>query len=100
MSVQAITWAFGQDLDSSAVKFVLVTLANYANSAGECFPGVTRLSRDTGLDERTVQRALGKLVKLGLIVRVARYRKGGGRTSDRCVLSGFPGRLPFMDDEP
>ena len=52
---------------SSSQKFVLVVLADRANEGHECWPSVDRLSLDTELDPRTVQRALVALEEGGLI---------------------------------
>jgi DNA-binding transcriptional MocR family regulator len=88
MSVQAMTWAFAQELPP-APKFVLVALANYANadaSCCRCFPGQKTLARDTCLGERTVRRSLKYLERHGFIERMRRRRADGTRTSDEVAL--------------
>lgn len=67
MSIDAMRWALMQHGISSSQKFVLVVLADRANEAHECWPSVDRLSLDTELDPRTVQRALVALEEGGLI---------------------------------
>jgi DNA-binding transcriptional MocR family regulator len=114
MSIQAMTWAYEQDL-SPTYKFVLVTLANYATSHEAhctCFPGQKTLARDTGMDERTVRRALKFLEDMGFIDRMRRCRKDGTRTSDETMLmvnralcpvgqaEDFSGSLPGVQSEP
>ena len=71
MSVQAMTWAMKQEIVTAPTpRHVLLCLANYAGEDGVgAFPSVSRLARDTGMDERTVQRNLAKLEEAGLIVR-------------------------------
>lgn len=61
MSVQAITWAYAQQGLTGTQKFVLVTLANYANGDWECWPSVEDLVGSTGIAERSVRDALKHL---------------------------------------
>ncbi len=64
-----------------AVNKVLHALAYHANSkTNEAWPGVSTMSLETGLSERTVRRALRQLEEAGIILRV---RRGGGRLSAR-----------------
>lgn len=71
MSVQAMAWAMQQRIVTKAAgRHVLLCLANYAGAQGEAaFPSVGLLSRQTGLDRRTVQRLLRQLEAAGAIVR-------------------------------
>lgn len=46
-------------------KFILVCLASYAGDDQQAFPSVKTLARDTGLAERTVQRAIPRLIESG-----------------------------------
>ncbi len=110
MSIQAMAWAMKQGIVTApSPRHVLLCLANYAGEDGVgAFPSVSRLARDTGMDERTVQRNLAKLEEAGLIVRgnpalaAARIDRGdrrpnvwnlvmdaeserGGTESPRCV---------------
>jgi len=81
MSIKAMTWAFEQHLHPRD-KFVLVTLANYANDKNLAWPSVKTVIKNTGLSRPSIFRALEKLEKLGVITRIKRYRKeGGGLTS-------------------
>lgn len=68
-------------------KYLLMTLANYADADGSCFPSQSRLADDTGLSERSVRSHLDALEEQGLIVRTARRRADGSRASDRIILS-------------
>lgn len=95
MSVQAMTWAYDQDVQPTGAKFVLVTLANHASSEGYCWPSQEELGRETGQDARTVRRHLGMLERAGLIRRERRANKFGHRRSDGYWLVGF-GSLPDM----
>lgn len=81
MSLQAMSWAYKQDLKSSA-KFLLVTMANYARDNGICWPSISALVKDTGLDRKTVIANLKKLSELGLIVDTG---ERSGATMSICV---------------
>ncbi|OKI45137.1 hypothetical protein A6A27_12060 [Micromonospora sp. CB01531] len=48
-------------------RLVLLTLAAHANENGDAWPSVATIARYVGCSERTVQRALAKLVELGRI---------------------------------
>lgn len=88
MSRRCVEWAYAQDCGSPGAKFVLVTLADFADEAGSCFPGQDLLAERTGQGVRTVRRQLAELEDLGLLRRHARSRgEGRGRTSDRYVLA-------------
>lgn len=93
MSHRAVTWAYDQDIQPSAAKFVLVTLANYADEHGYCYPSQSRLADDTGQSERTVRTHLAALEAAGVIRRERRFDKAGHRTSDAFWLSGLPEKL-------
>ncbi|GAA2411614.1 helix-turn-helix domain-containing protein [Nonomuraea africana] len=76
MSVEAISWALnlapipkdGGGKPNSACAFVLVGLANNADSTGrDAFPSVNTLVRYTRLSERTVRTALDRLAEEGVI---------------------------------
>lgn len=86
MSVQSITWAIEQNINSSSQKLVLICLANYANSEGFCFPGQKRLARDASMSDRSVRTALSGLEAKGYIIRSRRQREDGTRTSDEYQL--------------
>lgn len=102
MSVQAMKWAYSVADLKPGVKFVLVTLANYADEFGVCWPRQDTLAADTGQGERTVREAMTVLEQLELIHRVTRRRADGTRRSDVVVLTGFKGRKKVArpDDHP
>jgi hypothetical protein len=87
MSNQAVTWAYAQDVKPAGAKFVLVTLANFADADGHCYPSQRRLAEDSGLSERAVRDHLTALEARDFIRRSARRRKDGSRTSDAFDLS-------------
>lgn len=97
MSYKATGWAYDLPLRGSA-KPVLVALADFADEAGSCYPGQERLAQMTGLNERTIRRALTRLETLGLIRRERRTDARGHRKSDRYYLAIGTQSLP--DTEP
>jgi DNA-binding transcriptional ArsR family regulator len=95
MSVQAMTWAFEQQVTPHA-KLVLLALANRANhETGVCHPGQELIARECSMSGRTVRRHLKHLEDEGFITRRARMLPDGrGRTSDEYRLSFYqPDRL-------
>ena len=80
-------------LDHHADKHVLRCLADHAwagpdydnrgREDGVCVLLVRTIERETGLPKRTVERALLRLVRLEIIERESRGRRGGGRGASR-----------------
>ena len=96
MSVQAITWAFACDQVTDPIEtLVLITLANYADDFGVCWPSQTTLTRECRCSTRKLQYALKALAARGLIARYERRRPNGSRRSDAVVLIGFADRKPL-----
>lgn len=85
MSVRAITWAYTQELSCGA-KFVLVTLADYADENRSCWPSVAKLSAKTGQADRTIRYHLEALEKSGHITRVRERRPDGTYAQYRFIL--------------
>jgi DNA-binding transcriptional MocR family regulator len=90
MSVQAMTWAFEQDVEPNA-KLVLLALANRTNhETGVCYPGQELLGRECSMSDRTIRRHLNTLEERRLIQRRARMLpEGRGRTSDEYRLACY-----------
>jgi hypothetical protein len=82
MSWQATAWAIKQTTGSPAAKLLLLTLANYADADGCCWPSQEVLAEDTEQSVDTVQRQLKKLVEARLIRKVPRSQ-GPGRWASR-----------------
>ncbi len=58
----------GRNVAQSTMKIVLLAMADHANDEGRSiYPSVGRLSRMTGLTDRSVQRAIDALEILGII---------------------------------
>ena len=84
--MEAIDWAFTQEIDPPTCKFVLVTLAKYADEQGRCWPSQATLAKNVRCSVITVRRYLARLEKVGLIQRQGRGGMNGGRTSDMYSL--------------
>lgn len=69
MSLKLMSTVWERELPKSPVeRFVLVTLADYANDEdNRCWPSVAAICRRTGLSDRTVQRAIRALEVGGFI---------------------------------
>lgn len=89
MSLDALTWAFGQDLDP-ARKIVLLALADYADDNGRCWPSQETMTAKTSLSVRSIRTHLRALEAEGLIVTTHRSRPDGGRSSNEYTLPLTP----------
>lgn len=69
-----MTWAFQQKLKSS-VKFVLITLCNYADAENRLWPSISDLVEKTCMDRKTVMAAIDTLEKNGYLIDTGE-RKG------------------------
>jgi len=67
MSIRAIDWVLRTEIKPISDKFILVVIANYANSFGLSYPSRTRLRNVTGYDRKTIGAALSRLKFKGLI---------------------------------
>lgn len=96
MSVQHMTWAYKQDLPPGT-RFVLVTIANFADGSGHCYPGQGRLASMTGFNVRSIRNHVLKLEEAGLIKRTSRRREDGMKTSDSYQLIMSPAEIAGKD---
>lgn len=76
MSIKLMQLVWDLPLDLSP-KMLLLSLADQANDAGECYPSTKTLARRIGASQRTVFRALANLDSDGYIDRM---EMGGQRT--------------------
>jgi len=95
MSVQAMTWAFDQELPC-AHKFVLVALCDAVDSDGKCWPSQATLARKCGLSRQYVNKVLADLERDGWIAIEGRKTKTGGDASCRYSVARF---TPELADE-
>lgn len=98
MSIRAQNWAWLQQI-APTVKLLLMALADIADDAGICWPSVALLARKCCVSERTVQRLLATLQRMGLVSAEPRYRSDGSRTSNlyRLQLEGGDKLSPPFD---
>lgn len=84
MSVRIMSaiWEMGQL--SPTEKLVLLALADWSNDAGECWPSIARVAEKTGVGTRTVQRAIRKAEKEGIVKRDEVLGKGNRYTINPC----------------
>ena len=62
--------AMTAEIKDALAKWMLVTLADYANDENICWPSIETLSKVTGMGTGTVSRKLAILIELGFIERV------------------------------
>lgn len=65
MSVQASSYVWEHSTHKGTDLLLMLAIANIADTNGRAYPGIKRLSRDIRMDERTTQRALGRLAHSG-----------------------------------
>jgi len=63
-------------------KAVYIYLKDHTNKQGTCWPGINTIATGVSLSRSTVKRALGDLVKAGLVEKSSRWRENGGLTSN------------------
>ena len=88
MSIQAVSVVLELpgDLVTPIQRLVLISLANHANKEGRnSYPSRNTIAEETGLSERTITDALGRLKGMGLLM-VARYP---GRDADGHYMGSF-----------
>jgi hypothetical protein len=91
MSLDATRWAWDQQNLRPSEKLVLLSLADRAGEDHTSWPGIPRLVLDTGLDERSIYRAIKTLTDHGLIA-VTKTIKKGKRYHNQYILVGVIGR--------
>ena len=75
---------------SANEKLLLNSLASFTEmgtDSSTCYPSVSTLANMCSCTNRTVQRALNRLTKIGLVNRVFQYMKSGGQTSNLYTLN-------------
>jgi DNA-binding MarR family transcriptional regulator len=66
-----------------AAKFVLLALADHANTEREAWPSIGSISKKCSMSRRTVVTHLGKLLEAG---HITIKQKGGGKLATRYVV--------------
>jgi DNA-binding IclR family transcriptional regulator len=82
VSVKVTTFVWESDIKPANVRMTLLALADNANDAGMCWPGVAHLCGKTGIARSTMFRILTQLEADGLLVRDERRRPNGSRRSN------------------
>jgi hypothetical protein len=77
VSIEALSWAWKQDVPTPSTKLVLLALADHTNPDGYCWPSMIRIAGMSGISQRQVSTNITKLVDLGLVVKADRRRAGG-----------------------
>jgi len=72
MKILKAVWAL--PLSNQVDKYLLVALADYADDAGHCFPGIAALSAKTAIPQRAIYRALKRLKDTGYVEVIHRHR--------------------------
>lgn len=93
MSIEAINWAFKQDIIPAARKFVLIALADAADDYGVCWPSYNHLARKTSLTRRAVINNIKALMDEGLIEKATRIRANASDTSNAYRLPIINGSI-------
>lgn len=67
MSRTATDWAWSLSIKPASLKLLLLSMADRADEEHCCYPSIARLVKDTGLNSKTVQAGILKLVDLGVL---------------------------------
>lgn len=86
MGYKFVDWAWEQETQTPSEKLVLLALARRSNDSGFCWPSVARIALDTGVSERSVQRAIKTLNEREVIG--VRTRKNNQRTTSSMYVLG------------
>jgi hypothetical protein len=78
VSIQAVAWALDQYVPDPYQKLILISLANHAGPAGQCFPGLALIAKEASCSRETVMRRLPLLEAAGLIT-ITRNTQGAQR---------------------
>jgi DNA-binding transcriptional ArsR family regulator len=89
MSNKVSTWAFGQHIQPSGRKFVLIALANHSDEHGFCCVSTAHLAKLTAQHKRTVVNHLSHLERDGILKRETRWYDDGGQAANGYWLIGF-----------
>ena len=77
MSIEALNWAWRQQVPSASAKLVLMALADHANGDGYCWPSMGRIGSMAGISSKQVATHVRTLAALGLVEKANRRRYEG-----------------------
>lgn len=90
MSIQAVAFVLDTEVKEVAAKMLMVSLANAHNhTTGLCCPSVARLSFESGMSRRSVQRWLKWLDDQGLIEIIEKTDASGRQQANEYKIVGF-----------
>lgn len=90
------TWMIRDESISGGALLVYMVLASRAGYRAN-FPGQETIAEESRLTSRSVRTKLKELEALGLVERVHRPGKGGGRQTDTYILLSSPRMQPEID---
>jgi hypothetical protein len=79
MSIRAMNWAWAQEIPPTP-KLILMALADAANHANECWPGIPFVAEKCCVSERTVQPVLREFEAIKLVSVSERFTAKGRGT--------------------
>lgn len=79
MSRKATDWAWSVDIKPATLKLILLSMADRADEVHQCFPSISRLVKDTGLNQKTVQKGLLEMIEMGVISDTGQRKGPTGR---------------------
>lgn len=91
MSFDAMRWVWNLQIVKGTDKFVLLSMADRADERHCCYPSMSRLQFDTGLNIKTIEAALRRLRDAGIIQKTGR-KMGQTRSTPEYRLIGVHGR--------
>lgn len=97
MSLDATRWAWEAPIKNSSQRLVLLSLADRAGEHYTAWPSIKRLSKDTALNEKTVQKVLLDLIKLGLVIDTGE-RTGPTKRVKVLKLNNVKGREEYTQN--
>lgn len=68
MSIALMTEVWRLDIPTTD-KMVLLALADWSNEEGACWPSMAQLAKKSGLTDRAIRAAVGRLVSMGHLTR-------------------------------
>jgi hypothetical protein len=85
MSVDAtkFVWSLSKNIVSPLEKLILLAIADRCGERGECWPIISRLATDTGLDKRSIVRHRNKLINQKILRYTGEFK---GRSNQIPVM--------------
>ena len=90
MSIQAVAFVLDTEVKEVAAKMLMVSLANAHNKdTGLCCPSIARLSAESSMSRRSVQRWLKWLVEQGFIQVIEKADSTGRQQANEYRIVGY-----------